>query len=42
MNIYETTASGNFNYMEINTYISDIMPPPNNLPPIAIASIAFP
>ena len=41
-NNYETAATGNFIYMEINIYISDSMPPLNNLPPIAIASIAFP
>ena len=40
--IYETSTPGNFKYMEINTYISDFMPPLNNLAPIASASSAFP
>ena len=42
MNIYETAAPGNFKYMKLNTYISDFMPPLNNLLPKAQAKSAFP
>ena len=42
MNIYETAAPDNFKYMKLNTYISDFMPPLNNLPPKAQAKSAFP